>query len=145
MSLVFLMRATRSLVIWIWRRAGSNWFILSWFIYTCTVRSEVVSGPTLSTAGRQKNVMQSKIANYFSSRLSTLSSLFGSGLTDLMKMNSNSVSFVALWAAVNGSLNFWTPWPSLVTIGMTGISRPFGVIALVQTRTGFYNFPQRMI
>ena len=142
MSFVFLIRATNNLVIFIYRSSMGSLLILSWLIWTYTVKRDVWSGPTLRTAGRQKNVIQSKTANCLSSKLSYSS--VGSGLTDLMKMNSNSVSFVALCTALNGSLNFYTPWPNFARRGMTGNWQPWGVILFWQARTGFYNFPQRI-
>ena len=148
MSLVFLMRATSSFVIYICRRCAGSRFIFSWLIWSCTVRSAAASGPTLSTAGRQKNVMQLNTMNCFSSKLSPSS--VGSGCTDLMKMNSKSVSWVYACTALKGSLNFWTSKPSLATIGITGMLRSrilLGiehVIALGQVKTGFCSLPQRI-
>jgi len=142
MSFVPLIRATNNFVIFIYRSSLGSLLILSWLICTWTVRRDAWPGPTLSTAGRQKNVMQSNTLNYLSSKLSLYS--VASGLTDLIKMNSNSVSLVAVCTALNGSLNFWTPCPSLATIGITGMSLPLGVIDFWHERTGFNNFPQRI-
>ena len=98
------MRATSSFVICIYKRWGGKCLIFSWLICICTLRRAGASGPTFSTAGRQKNVMQSNTMNCFSSRLSPFG--VGAGCTDLMKINSNSVSEEDGCTALKGSLNF---------------------------------------
>ena len=140
MSFVFLMRATRSFVICRSKRCSGSFWIFSWFICSWTLSKAGWSGPTFKTAGRQKKVMQSKTVNCFISRLSSSPA---SGLTDLIKMNSKSVSKAEGCTALKGSLNFWTFWLILAARGITGIlSSVVLVMAFWQTKTGFWSLPQ---
>ena len=63
-------------------------------------------------------------------------------LTDLMKINSKSVS--ELLKFLKGSLNFWTSTRRLATKGIVGASTSFYLIPLRQNKVGFSSFPQRM-
>lgn len=63
-------------------------------------------------------------------------------LTDLMKINSKSVS--VLLRFLKGNLNFWTSTRRLATNGIVAASMPFSLIPLRQNKVGFSSFPQRI-
>ena len=63
-------------------------------------------------------------------------------LTDLMKINSKSVS--VLLRFLKGNLNFWTSTRRLATKGIVAASNPSSLIPLRQNKVGFSSLPQRM-
>ena len=89
--------------------------------------------PTLRTAGRQKKVMASKTENCLCSYESGPAS---AGLTDLIKMNSKSVS-CAPSTSLKGNLNFCTSCPNLATNGTMDTFAATFLIDFWQMTVGF--------
>ena len=81
-------------------------------------------------------------SNTWCCRVANESSSESLDLTDLMNMNSKSVS--VLLRFLNGSLNFCTSTLRLATNGIVDASTPSSLIPFKQNKVGFSNLPQRM-
>ena len=121
------------------RTFSGRLFSLAWSTLSCTFRTEGTLFPTLSTAGWQKKVIHS---NTWCCSASKEVSSASFDLTDLMKINSKSVS--VLLRFLKGSLNFCTSTRRLATRGIVAASKPFSLIPLRQNKVGFSSLPQRM-